>query len=93
MRYAAKKAEVKAEGWSAKLSLSFERALEKTNLRVTERVGPLSVQRPVYPAEDVCHGYVRHPPGGVVGGDQLELNVEVRENGSARITRPAANKV
>ena len=79
MRYAAKKAEVTAEGWSAKLSLSFERALAKTNLRVSERVGPLSVQRPFYPEEDDCHAYVLHPPGGVVGGDQLELNVQVRE--------------
>ncbi|MFP6822783.1 MAG: urease accessory protein UreD [Pseudomonadales bacterium] len=82
-----------AEGWSAKLSLSFERALAKTNLRVSERVGPLSVQRPFYPEEDVCHAYVLHPPGGVVGGDQLELNVQVRENGSALITTPAANKI
>ena len=93
MRYAAKKAEVTAEGWSAKLSLSFERALAKTNLRVSERVGPLSVQRPFYPEEDVCHAYVLHPPGGVVGGDQLELNVHVRQNGSALITTPAANKI
>ena len=93
MRSAGKKAEVTAEGWSAKLSLSFERAFEKTNLRVSERFGPLSVQRPFYPEKDVCHAYILHPPGGVVGGDQLELNVQVRERSSALITTPAANKI
>ena len=93
MKSAASTAYVPVDGWSAKLSLSFERTLARTNLRVKERAGPLSVQRPFYPEEDVCHAYVLHPPGGVVGGDQLELNVHVRENGSALITTPAANKI
>ena len=93
MKSMASRAYVTAEGWSAKLSLSFERALARTNLRVMERAGPLSVQRPFYPEEEVCHAYVLHPPGGVVGGDQLELNVQVREQSSALITTPAANKI
>ncbi len=93
MKSVASTAYVPVDGWSAKLSLSFERTLARTNLRVKERAGPLSVQRPFYPEEDVCHAYVLHPPGGVVGGDQLELNVHVGENGSALITTPAANKI
>ena len=86
-------AEIQAEHWSAKLSLRFERQWAKTCMRVSERVGPLSVQRPFYPEEDVCHAYILHPPGGVVGGDQLELNVQVGEQSSALITTPAANKI
>ena len=85
-------AEIQAEHWSAKLSLRFERQWAKTCMRVSERVGPLSVQRPFYPEEDVCHAYILHPPGGVVGGDQLELNIQVGEQSSALITTPAANK-
>ena len=86
-------AEIQAERWSAKLSLRFERQWAKTCMRVSERVGPLSVQRPFYPEEDVCHAYILHPPGGVVGGDQLELNIQVGEQSSALITTPAANKI
>ena len=93
MKPTASMAYVTVDGWSAKLSLSFERAVARTNLRVKERVGPLSVQRPFYPEEDVCHAYILHPPGGVVGGDQLELDVQVGEQSSALITTPAANKI
>ncbi len=93
MRSAPSIPESPTECWSAKLSLRFERQLAKTCMWVGERVGPLSVQRPFYPEEDVCHAYLLHPPGGVVGGDQLELNVQVEEQSSALITTPAANKI
>ena len=93
MRSAVGTAETPTESWSAKLSLRFERQWAKTCMRVGERIGPLSVQRPFYPEKDVCHAYILHPPGGVVGGDQLELNVQVGEQSSALITTPAANKI
>jgi urease accessory protein len=52
------------------------------------------VQRPFYPeGRDVCHLYVLHPPGGLVGGDELVLEVAVRSSASALVTTPAAGKV
>lgn len=54
--------------------------------------GPLTVQRPFYPEEDVCHLYLLHPPAGIVGGDELHIAVTLNENSHALITQPGAGK-
>jgi urease accessory protein len=51
------------------------------------------VQRPFFPeGSDVCHVYVLHPPGGIVGGDRLHVTVEVDVGAHALLTTPAATK-
>lgn len=80
------------KGWQACLNLGFEKQSVKTVLCSREQLGPLTVQRPFYPEGDVCHLYLLHPPGGVVGGDELRINVEVKEKGNALITTPGATK-
>jgi urease accessory protein len=58
-----------------------------------EHLGPLVVQRALYPEPSgACHIYLVHPPGGIVGGDRLELDVEVAEKARAVMTTPAATK-
>ncbi|MBF1259212.1 MAG: urease accessory protein UreD [Lautropia mirabilis] len=55
--------------------------------------GPMLVQRPFYPeGEAVCHVYLLHPPGGVVGGDILQLDVRVESSAHTLITMPGATK-
>ncbi len=54
--------------------------------------GPLTVQRPFYPEDDVCHVYLLHPPGGIVGGDALSISITAETDSHALITTPAAGK-
>src|ERR1700754_4346657 len=79
-------------GWRAQLDLTFARAAGRTRIIARQHHGPLLVQRPFYPEGEVCHAYIVHPPGGVVGGDELQLRVETRDGAHALLTTPAAAK-
>lgn len=81
-----------AEGWGARLSLELARSAERTVLARKHQQGPLTVQRAFYPEGAPCHLYLLHPPGGVVGGDQLEIAAEVRPGAHALLTAPGAAK-
>ncbi len=50
------------------------------------------VQKPFYPEDGCCHIYLLHPPGGLVGGDQLEVRIEAGPGTGTLITTPAATK-
>lgn len=78
--------------WTAQLELGFSQRGDQTVLSHRKRKGPLSVQRPFYPEGDTCHVYILHPPGGVVGGDELTIQVDVAADAHALITTPGATK-
>lgn len=79
-------------GWQARLHLGFRSTPDKTLLAERSRHGPLAVQRPFYPEGGVCHTYLLHPPGGVVGGDRLDISATVGKDAHALITTPGATK-
>ncbi len=81
-----------SRGWQARLDLGFTRGARGTRLSRRVHRGPLMVQRPFYPEGEVCHVYVLHPPGGLVGGDELSISVDVDAGAHALITTPAAGK-
>lgn len=79
-------------GWEARLKLGFRHNGVKTLLAERSHHGPLMVQRPLYPEGPVCHVYVLHPPGGIVAGDRLAIDVHVAAKAEALLTTPAAGK-
>lgn len=86
------KAVLKKSNWKGSLTLGFEPRAEKTALVKRLHKGPLTVQRAFYPENGVCHVYVLHPPGGVVGGDELQITAMLDAHSEALITTPGATK-
>lgn len=81
-----------ADRWRATLCLNYA-CLDKRTIVRARHEGPLRVQKPFYPPDGACHTYVLHPPGGVVGGDRLRIDVDVQSAAAALVTTPAAMKV
>lgn len=79
-----------APGWHGRLSLRYRRDGERCIVH-DRHSGPLRVLQSLYPeAPHVCHNVLVHPPGGIVGGDVLEIDVELAAQSHALITTPGA---
>jgi len=81
------------DGWRARLDLRFGHRAGRTELVHRRHEGPLRVQRSFHPEGAPCHSYVLHPPGGVVGGDRLAVDVDVAAGAWALLTSPGATKL
>lgn len=84
---------VKPRHWLGQLDLCFDRRDSRSYLGFRQHIGPLVMQKTLHPeGPEICHGVLVHPPGGVAGGDQLNLNVTVSDGANALITTPGAGK-
>jgi urease accessory protein len=78
--------------WHASLALRVRNAGGRSLLAARHR-GPLRVQKALYPEGDApCHAVVLHPPGGIAGGDALDIAVDVDLGAHALVTTPGAAK-
>ena len=90
--------------WSARMELDFAVRQGRTALAKMQFHGPLRVQRPFYPEaapaeapgrkqpSQPCHCCLLHPPGGLVSGDDLHLDVRLGQGAHALLTAPSASK-
>lgn len=79
--------------WLANLELTLIPTADKTHLKQLSFSGPLRVQRPFYPEGGVCHLYILHPPGGIVSGDQLNIQAHCAADSQSLLTTPSAGKI
>jgi len=79
--------------WRASLALGYARAGASTRLVQRAHSGPLRVQKALYPeGEAVCHNIVLHPPAGIAGGDELNIDITADVSSHALLTTPGAAK-
>jgi urease accessory protein len=84
---------VLSDGWRAQLDLGYERVGGRTVLATRVHQGPLVVQKSLYPeGHAVCQNVIIHPPGGIVGGDTLAVNIDAGPRTHAQLTTPGATK-
>lgn len=78
--------------WQANLQLDYRIEGTRTVLR-HDHDGPLRIFKSLYPEGDaICHNVIIHPPGGLVGGDVLDIRVRVDSGAHGFIGTPGATR-
>jgi len=83
-----------SQTWEGDISLTLTQGPRGTRLTESRHKGPLYVQKPFYPeGKDLAHLYLLHPPGGMVSGDTLKIQVRLNTSAQGLITTPGAGRV
>ncbi|VTU22731.1 urease accessory protein UreD [Variovorax sp. PBL-E5] len=78
--------------WHAQLDLDY-RLEDARSVARFRHEGPLRILQSLYPEGDaICHNVLVHPPGGLVGGDTLDLRVRAAAGSHGLITTPGATR-
>ncbi|MGX9382546.1 urease accessory protein UreD [Pseudomonas sp. JQ36] len=79
--------------WHAELELAYARFGDCTRPVQRRHLGPLRVQKHLYAeGPEVCQHIIVHPPGGIAGGDRLNISARIEQDAWAQITSPGAAK-
>ncbi len=78
--------------WRADLQLDYTLESQRTVARYVHQ-GPLRVLKSLYPEGDaICHNVLVHPPGGLVGGDTLDIKLSVASGAHGLVSTPGATR-
>jgi urease accessory protein len=78
--------------WHAQLDIAYTQTGQRCIARHQHK-GPLRVLQSLYPEGDgICHNVLVHPPGGLVGGDTLDITVNASGAAHGLITTPGATR-
>lgn len=78
--------------WHASLQLDYTLDENRSVARYRHD-GPLRILQSLYPEGDaICHNVLVHPPGGLVGGDTLDIALSVGPGAHGLVTTPGATR-
>lgn len=78
--------------WHAQLHLHY-RYQPPRSVAMHRHDGPLRILQSLYPeGPGICHNVLVHPPGGLVGGDTLDMQVQVDGGAHGLVTTPGATR-
>ncbi|MFG6415291.1 urease accessory protein UreD [Roseateles sp. DC23W] len=78
--------------WPARLALTARAEGAATRVHARHD-GPLRLLKTLYPeGEAIAHAVLVHPPGGLVGGDRLDIDLDVQAGAHLLVTTPAATR-
>lgn len=78
--------------WRADLKLDYTLESQRTVVRYLHQ-GPLRILQSLYlEGDQICHNVLVHPPGGLVGGDTLDIQVTVAEGAHGLVSTPGATR-
>jgi len=77
--------------WRGSLAIDY-RLRDGRTIAHDRHDGPLRVLRTLHPEGGVCHSVLVHPPGGVVGGDELAIALTLDAGAHALVTTPGATR-
>lgn len=79
--------------WPARLALDAARDAAGATRVQARHDGPLRLLKTLYPeGSTVAHAVLVHPPGGLVGGDRLDIDINVQPGAHLLVTTPAATR-